>query len=261
DDRLINETSLKDTVNANQKWGPSNPFHHPQFIIVNLALGGQNGGDMEKAKLPAEYVIDYVRVYQRPQDKQFVAADRYVPPAEVVTNKVGIHHFSELPTAVNKKCGWEKGADSRCYAWKSGGRESVEMVFQKQGAFEGEVAHKFILRSGWSRWLLEMDPDYGAGVADLSEFKVLRFALKSQDAKDWESFRVIIESNNGKYFGTSMHSIGFKPDGKWHLCSIDLSEVKRSGVDLSKIKTLFAVAWEGGVSSGEYFMLDDLHLE
>ena len=73
DDTLLNETKLANTNNANLKWGPKNPFHHPHYIILNLALGGNNGGPVKKANLPAEFVIEYVRVYQRDVDKHFKA--------------------------------------------------------------------------------------------------------------------------------------------------------------------------------------------
>lgn len=263
DDRLLNETRLSETSNAHMKWGPKNPFHHPHYMILNLALGGENGGDMAKAKLPAEYIIDYVRVYQRDQDRTFVAKDDYVPPAPYTGKKVGIHHFSELPQTVNKKCGWEAGADSRCYAWKPEGssRESAEMIADYDDTLEGEVSYKFVLNHGYSRWVLEMDPKYGDGVADFSRFKKMEFGLKSKDARDWESFRVIIKSMNGKFYKATMQSLGFTPDGEWHRCSIDLGDVKKSGVDLTKITTMFSIGWEGGVSNGEYFKLDDLYLE
>ena len=263
DDRLLNETRLSETSNAHTKWGPSNPFHHPHYMILNLALGGDNGGDMEKAKLPAEYIIDYVRVYQRDRDRAFVARDDYIPPAPYTGKKVGIHHFSELPRTVNKKCSWEAGADSRCYAWKpdGGSRESAEMIADYDDRLEGEVSYKFVLNHGYSRWVLEMDPNYGDGVADFSGFKKLEFGLKSKDARDWESFRVVIESTNGKSYKANMQSLGFTPDGEWHRCSIDLGDVKKSGVDLTKIRTMFSIGWEGGVSNGEYFKLDDLYLE
>ena len=263
DDKLLNETKLADTYNANPKWGPKNPFHHPHYLIINLALGGDNGGDMEKAKLPAEYFIDYVRVYQRDEDRRFQPEDKYIPPPVYTGKKVGIHHFSERPKTVNKKCSWENGADSRCYAWKQPGgtRESAEMVDDYGDKVEGEVSYKFVLNHGWSRWVLEMDPSYGTGIADFSGFEKMGFAIKSTDASGWEKFRVIIASSDGKSYEASLTSLGFKPDGKWHRCQIDLKDVKKSGVDLTRIRTLFSIGWEGGVSSGQYYKLDDLYLE
>ena len=264
DDRLVNETKLANTFNANTEWGPKNPFHHPQYIIINLALGGNNGGDMEKAKIPAEYLIDYVRVYQREVDKQFKTDDKYVPPPPYTGKKVGIHHFSELPKTVNKRCSWEApGADSRCYAWKPPGRtkESAEMIVDYEDKVEGKVSYKFTLNHSWSRWILEMDPKYGKGVADFSPFEKMGFAVKSKHAANWEDFRVIIESNDGQSYEAPLSSIGFKPDGQWHRCEVNLEDVKKSGVDLTKIKTLFAIGWKGGVSNGQYYRLDDLHLE
>ncbi len=62
DDFLMNEQDLSKTINADGR----NPFlNAPQFIIVNLALGGQNGGDPSKSNYPARFEVDYVRVYQK----------------------------------------------------------------------------------------------------------------------------------------------------------------------------------------------------
>ena len=61
DDRLLNETLLVDTVNPDG----SNPFMRPHYMIVNVALGGDNGGDPGKTDLPARMEVDWVRVYQR----------------------------------------------------------------------------------------------------------------------------------------------------------------------------------------------------
>ena len=62
DDVLLNEQDLSKTINADGR----NPFlNSPQFIIVNLALGGQNGGDPSKAPYPNRFEVDYVRVYQK----------------------------------------------------------------------------------------------------------------------------------------------------------------------------------------------------
>jgi beta-glucanase (GH16 family) len=44
------------------------PFDAPQYLILNLAIGGSWGGQrgIDDAIFPARYEIDYVRVYQRP---------------------------------------------------------------------------------------------------------------------------------------------------------------------------------------------------
>jgi len=63
DDELLNEVFLKDTRNG--KLGDSeNPFNTPQYILLNLAVGGDNGGEVDMDALPMKYDIDYVRVYQ-----------------------------------------------------------------------------------------------------------------------------------------------------------------------------------------------------
>lgn len=61
DDRLLNRTDLSETVNFDGR----NSFHEPQYIILNLAVGGTNGGDPSGTEFPGRYEIDYVRVYQR----------------------------------------------------------------------------------------------------------------------------------------------------------------------------------------------------
>jgi beta-glucanase (GH16 family) len=63
DNQLLNETDLKETVNdSNQK---IIPFQQPHYLLVNLAVGGDNGGEFTEASLPSKYIIDYIRVYQK----------------------------------------------------------------------------------------------------------------------------------------------------------------------------------------------------
>jgi beta-glucanase (GH16 family) len=45
--------------------GGQNPFHQPQFLILNLALGGNWGGPIDDSIFPQRMVVDYVRVYQK----------------------------------------------------------------------------------------------------------------------------------------------------------------------------------------------------
>lgn len=60
DDELLNETSLSKTVNPDG----TNPFHKPQYLILNLAIGS-TGGDPSETRFPATFEVDYVRVYEQ----------------------------------------------------------------------------------------------------------------------------------------------------------------------------------------------------
>lgn len=44
--------------------GPDNAFRKPHYLLLNLAIGGAWGGEVDEAVLPQKYLIDYVRVYQ-----------------------------------------------------------------------------------------------------------------------------------------------------------------------------------------------------
>lgn len=61
DDVLMNSTNTNNTINPDG----SNPFRgKPMYLLINLAIGGNNGGDPSGTSFPATYEIDYVRVYQ-----------------------------------------------------------------------------------------------------------------------------------------------------------------------------------------------------
>lgn len=64
DDELLNEIPLSETVNGKAAGEGINPFTRPQYILLNLAIGGINGGKIDPEAFPMRYEIDYVRVYQ-----------------------------------------------------------------------------------------------------------------------------------------------------------------------------------------------------
>lgn len=64
DDRLMNRLELKSVRNGTDPDG-THPFQRPHYLIVNLALGGQNGGPLKDTQFPARFEIDYVRVFQK----------------------------------------------------------------------------------------------------------------------------------------------------------------------------------------------------
>lgn len=66
DGELMNTVALDKTFNPDG----SNPFREPHYMIVNLAVGGDNGGDPSGTEFPARYEIDSIRVYQRDSESE-----------------------------------------------------------------------------------------------------------------------------------------------------------------------------------------------
>lgn len=60
DDILLNTTELKNTYDGHGK----NPLRKPHYLLLNMAVGGRNGGNSSNTTFPARFEVDYVRVYQ-----------------------------------------------------------------------------------------------------------------------------------------------------------------------------------------------------
>lgn len=63
DGELLNDIPLSTTVNGSIG-RHQNPFLRPQYILLDLAVGGINGGQPRPDAFPMRYEIDYVRVYE-----------------------------------------------------------------------------------------------------------------------------------------------------------------------------------------------------
>jgi beta-glucanase (GH16 family) len=63
DDQLLNKVELTKLVNKDGSG--VNPFKQPHYMLLNLAMGGINGGDLSNTKFPNKFEVDYVRVYQK----------------------------------------------------------------------------------------------------------------------------------------------------------------------------------------------------
>jgi beta-glucanase (GH16 family) len=68
DDALLNKVALDSLVNKDGSG--INPFKQPHYMLLNLAIGGQNGGDPSQTTFPQKFEIDYVRVYQQQNAKE-----------------------------------------------------------------------------------------------------------------------------------------------------------------------------------------------
>ncbi len=60
DNELLNTFSVNSATN-----GTYNPFRQPHYMLINLAIGGNNGGDPSQTAFALKYYVDYVLVYQK----------------------------------------------------------------------------------------------------------------------------------------------------------------------------------------------------
>jgi beta-glucanase (GH16 family) len=61
DDEAMNTAALSSMLNADG----SSPFKQKEYMLVNLALGGNNGGSLSGSTFPVRYEVDYIRVFQK----------------------------------------------------------------------------------------------------------------------------------------------------------------------------------------------------
>ena len=43
---------------------PEKPYDHPHYLLLNIAMGGNLGGDVPADFTEGTFEIDYVRIYQ-----------------------------------------------------------------------------------------------------------------------------------------------------------------------------------------------------
>jgi hypothetical protein len=58
----MNTTALSSMLNPDG----TSPFKQKAYMLVNLALGGNNGGSLSGTTFPVRYEVDYIRVFQKP---------------------------------------------------------------------------------------------------------------------------------------------------------------------------------------------------
>ncbi len=61
DEQTLNTTALSSMLNPDG----SSPFKQKAYMLVNLALGGSNGGSLDATTFPQRFEVDYVRVFQK----------------------------------------------------------------------------------------------------------------------------------------------------------------------------------------------------
>ena len=63
DDKLLLKVDMVELKNKDSVG--VNPFNQPHYMLLDLAMGGLNGGDLGVTSFPNRFEVDYVRVYQK----------------------------------------------------------------------------------------------------------------------------------------------------------------------------------------------------
>ena len=63
---MLNNIDIREVKNGSLG-NFENPFRNPQYILLNLAIGGRHGGTLQHEAFPMRYEVDYVRVWQQKQ--------------------------------------------------------------------------------------------------------------------------------------------------------------------------------------------------
>ncbi|MFT3949531.1 MAG: glycoside hydrolase family 16 protein [Agriterribacter sp.] len=63
DDSLLNKVAVDKLVNKDGSG--FNPFKQPHYMLLDLAIGGLNGGDPSHTNFPRRMEVDWVRVWQK----------------------------------------------------------------------------------------------------------------------------------------------------------------------------------------------------
>jgi beta-glucanase (GH16 family) len=61
DDQEMNTATLASMLNADG----TSPFKQKEYMLLNVAIGGMNGGDPSGTTFPQRFEVDYVRVFQK----------------------------------------------------------------------------------------------------------------------------------------------------------------------------------------------------
>jgi beta-glucanase (GH16 family) len=88
-------------------------FNDPQFIILNMAIGGNFGGsiDLPNLTFPAQLKVDYVRVYQtEPPPSATISVPGRIE-AEASTGRSGIQTEATLDQGGGQNIGWISTGD------------------------------------------------------------------------------------------------------------------------------------------------------
>ncbi|MBG8552491.1 Ig-like domain-containing protein [Hymenobacter guriensis] len=225
-------------------------FHKQQYILLNLAVGGNYTGIPSvggiTAPLPAKMMVDYLKLYQNPSDELYLAKEHaYAGEFGIYTEKASI----------TDKLKFGEGAE--LYYWNN-----LVNLDPAPTAYEGSEV--LAVRAASGSW-------FGMGV-DHAPLNMLNFAengaLKFQFKSSYKGqFKIGVKSGHGESWinfpANGAAQYGLVRDGAWHEVTIPLSAFDQPNVgmhiDLGSMTSLFMFAGDPATSNADFYF-DDMRL-
>ncbi|SMO75185.1 Por secretion system C-terminal sorting domain-containing protein [Saccharicrinis carchari] len=218
------------------------------YFILNLAVGGSFPGitnpDHITAPLPAQMMVDYIKVYQKTGEGEVVITPPEAPPT---ADQFGI--YTENPAITERFV--IDDLNNSLQIW-----ENSLQPLNDAPSYDGTEAMAFYALASRTWFGLGINANNGI---DLSHYDngYLKFALRTTADNNFWIGVGDQDGNEGKVeFNNGADPYGFQRDGQWHNISIPVSTLKIAGLNLSKASNIFMIGGEGAVSN---ILIDDIY--
>jgi beta-glucanase (GH16 family) len=217
-------------------------FHNPHFLLLNMAIGGAYTGLLNassiSATMPAQMLVDYVRVYQNPGDQLILGTQN------LTSGNYGV--FTETTSVTDSL---SIGTNTTLNYWNN------MTAITGASAYEGSKV--WAVRAAAGNWFgMGIDNKYINLTGHTSgalkfHFKTsyngqFKFGIKSGDGESW----INIPAGSNLY--------GIVRDGNWHEVSIPLSEFLNTAAgrycDYWSIKSAFMFAGDAPTAVADFYI-------
>lgn len=225
-------------------------FKAPQFILLNLAVGGFNFAQITNeaditATFPAKMEVDYIRLYSNADTKIFTptSANPYSVP---LTGDYGV--FTENHTCNSKL---DYTTDAKLNIWNG---LTVATTTPAEGT---EVQSFNTIADKWFGFgIISLDKNMTNYADGTLHFKMKVPAGLTVPIKIGVESTISGGSGNNFVWLNSTNTYGLVRDGQWHDVNIPLNEI--ADIDFTYVKHTFFVA--GDIPGGVYnIAFDDIY--
>lgn len=216
------------------------PFDNPFYLILNVAWGGDWGGQqgVDESALPVTMSVDYVRVYQKTADGTLNVGydDISTPPAP-----------TPLKDAANVKALYSNDYTSVAKNWTVGEWNQGTTTVQKELAI-GNLAY-FNTNFNYLGFQYGGDND----VVDMSDMDYLHFDIYPTSNMTVNVYP-ITKKADGTADDTQKKAVALTAN-KWNQIDLSVADFKKMGLDMSKN---FQLKFDGGDGTN-IFVLDNIY--